>query len=204
MDLDDFKTTWRAHKQKLDSTHQVSQQLLAIILRNRSRSTIDEMIRELRLATGILFAIVLLFTAVVAGNPFDYTRAFHFVPAICYIAIAVAGLYLLRRHANALRRAAPHTHDLYQALTKLIELRTRHTKLMGRVWMLAMLAGSMIMLPNIARNFGVDSWQNMVLIVLLPIGITAVSVGLARMAGLFTDYYLNELREQVKELEDLR
>lgn len=33
---------------------------------------------------------------------------------------------------------------------------------------------------------------------------TAVSIGLARVAGLFTDHHLAELRAQVNELEELR
>ena len=204
MDLDDFKTTWQAYEQKLDSTQRLSHQLLDLVLRNRSRSTIDKMIRELRLATSIMFSLVLFFIAVIVGNPFDYTRFLHFVPAFCYLIIAGAGLYFLRQHNSALRRATLHTHDLYQALSDLIQLRTRHTKQMERVWVLAMLAGSMVMLPVVIRKFPEDSWTSTVLMVLVPIGMTIVSVGLSRMAGMFTDHHLDELREQVKELEELR
>lgn len=204
MDLDEFKATWQVYGQKLDSTQRLSRQLINIVLHNRSRSTIDKMIRELQLAAGILLLIVLLFSAVILGNAFDYTRPLHFVPAVCYIVIAGTGLYFLNQHHNALRRTALHTHDLYQALSGLIRLRTRHTKLMGRVWMLGMLAGSMIMLPNIARKFPPESWITTLLIVLLPIGVTAVSIGLATMAGMFTDHYLDELHGQVEELEELR
>ena len=204
MDLDDFKATWQAYGQQLDSTQRLGQQLLDIVLRNRSRSTIEKMIRELRLVSAMLLAIVLLFGAIVAGNPFDYTKPLHFVPACCYIFIAGVGLYFLKQHYSTLRRAALHSHDLYQALSDLIRIRTRHTTLIGRVWMLGMLAGSMIMLPNIARKFPLESWVSILLIVLLPIGITAASVGLAKVAGLFTDHYLSELRQQLKELEELR
>lgn len=204
MDLDDFKATWQAYEQKLDSTQRVSHQLLDMVLRNRSQGTVDKMIREVRLATGILLVIMLFFSAVLAGNPFDYTRSLHFVPAIFYLAIAGTGLYFLGQHRRALRRATLHTNDLYHALLTLTQLRVQHTKQMGRVWMLAMLAGSLIMMPVIARKFSPESWESALLIVLLPIGMTAVSIGLARVAGLFTDHHLDDLRQQVKELEELR
>lgn len=204
MDLDDFKATWQAYEQKLDSTQQLSHQLLDIMLRHRSQGTVDKMIREVRLATGILLVIMGFFSAVLAGNPFDYTRSLHFVPAICYLTIAGTGLYFLRQHSHALRQATLHTPDLYHALLALTQLRVQHTKQMGRVWILAMLAGSLIMLPVIARKFAPESWVSALLIVLLPIGITAVSIGLARVAGLFTDHHLSDLRQQVKELAELR
>ncbi len=204
MDLDEFKATWQAYDQKLDSAQRLSQQVLAIVQRNRSTSTIDKMIREVRLPGAILLALVLFFSAVIAGNAFDYTRWVHYVPAICYVIIAATGLYFLMRHNNQLRRATLHTHDLHHTLTELIRLRTRHSTLMKWVWMLAMLAGSLIMLPIIARKFSPENWVYSLLIGLLPIGITALSIGLASLAGMFTDPYLDELREQVEELEELR
>lgn len=204
MDLDEFKATWQAYDQKLDSTQRLSQQVLGIVQRNRSRSTIDKMIREVRLPGAILLALVLFFSAVIVGNAFDYTRWVHYVPAICYVIIAGTGLYFLMRHNNQLRRATLHTHDLHHTLTELIRLRTRHSTLMKWVWMLAMLAGSLIMLPIIARKFSPENWVYFLLIGLLPIGITALSIGLASLAGMFTDPYLDELREQVEELEELR
>lgn len=205
MDLDDLKATWQAYEQKLDSTERVSRQLLAIVLRNRSNSTIEAMIRELRWASAILVAIVLLFAAIIAGNAFDYTRPLHYVPAVAYLLIAGTGLYFVKRHDTVLRRTTLPTHDLYHALQNLIRLRIRHTKWMERIWMLGMLAGSTIMLPNIARQFVKEgSWTSGLLVALLPVGITAVSVGLARLAGLFTDRHVNELRRQIEELEELR
>ncbi len=203
MDLDDFKATWQAYEQKLDSAQQSGQQLLTIILRNQSKSTIDKMIRELRMAYVILIGIVLVFSAIIAGNPFDYTHFLHYIPACGYILIAGTGLYFTMRHNNDLRRTTLGTNNLHQALTELIRLRTRHTELMSRVWIMGMLAGSMIMLPNIARKFSDEGWVTTGLLILLPIAVTAVSAGLARMAGLFTDHYRNELEEQVRELDQL-
>ncbi|WP_460910724.1 hypothetical protein [Spirosoma areae] len=202
INLDEFKATWQAYDQKLDSTQQLSQQVLAIVQRNRSTSTIDKMIRELRLPGAILLTLVVFFSAVIAGNPFDYTQWIHYLPAVCYTLIAATGLYFLLHHNSDLRRTTLHTHDLHHALTDLIRLRTRHSALMKCVWLLAMLAGSMIMLPIVARKFAEAGWLYSLLIVLLPIGLTAVSIGLASLAGMFKDRYLDELREQVKELED--
>lgn len=203
MDLDDFKATWQAYEQKLDSAQQSGQQLITIILRNQSKSTIDKMIRELRMAYVILIGIVLVFSAIIAGNAFDYTHPLHYVPACGYILIAGAGLYFTMRHNNDLRRTTLGTNNLHQALTELIQLRTRHTNLMSRVWIMGMLGGSMIMLPNIARKFSGEGWIITGMVILLPIVVTAVSVGLARLAGLFTDHHGNELKEQMKELDEI-
>ncbi|WP_338876527.1 hypothetical protein WBJ53_12845 [Spirosoma sp. SC4-14] len=203
MDIDELKATWKRHEQKLDSTERLSHQLLQLVLRNRSNGTIDNMIRELRLAFSVLTGLVLFFSAVLAGNPFDYTRPIHFLPAVCYLIIAVSGLYFLVKHRTDLQKTRLLTHDLYHALADLILFRAQHTKLMKRVWMLAMLAGSMIMVPVIARKF-TDGWQNTLLVILFPMVLTAVSIGLATLAGMFTDRYLTELKGQLQELEELR
>jgi hypothetical protein len=203
MDLDEFKITWKTYEQKLDSTERLGQKLLQIVLQNRSKSTIDKMIQDLRLAFAILIGIILFFTAVIAGNAFDYTKPVHYIPACCYLVIAGVGLYFSFQHRANLRKTRLLTHDLYQALLDLIQFHTHHTKLMKRVWMLAMLSGSMVMLPAIAHKFS-ETWMNTLLIILLPIGLTSLSIGLATLAGMFTDPYLDELRGQLKELDELR
>lgn len=202
MDLDELKATWQAYDQKLDSTQRLSQQVLAIVRRNRSKSTIDKMMHEVRLPGAILLVLVFFFSAVIAGNAFDYTQLVEYVPTVCYVIIAATGFYFLMGHNNELRRAGLHTHDLHYALTELIRLRIRHSTLMKWVWMLAMLTGPMSMLPVVARKFAGENWVYSLLIVLLPIGLTALSIGLASLAGLFTDHYLAELQEQVNELEN--
>jgi|GEM_PF-4455852 len=203
MDLDELKSTWKSYEQKLASTERLSHQLLQIVLQNRSNSTIDTMIRELRLAFAILSGLVLFFSAVLAGNPFDYTQPLYFLPAVCYLIIALAGLYFSVQHRNNLQKTRLLTHNLHQALTELIRFRTQHTKLMKWVWMLAMLAGSMIMLPTVARKFS-EGWINTLLIILFPIGLTIVSIGLAMLVGMFTDRHLAELKGQLRELEELQ
>jgi len=203
MDIDEFKTTWQAYDQKLDSTYQLGHKLLTIVLQNRSKSTIDKMIRDLRLPGIILLTLVLFFSAVVAGNPFDYTQLVEYVPAVCYLGIAGTGLFFLIRHNNDLRQTTLPSRDMHHALTDLIRLRIRHTTLMKRVWMLAMLAGPMVLLPIVARKFADAGWMYTLLLVLLPIGITAISIGLASVVGLFKDHYLTELRVQLNELEEI-
>ncbi|GAB4045102.1 hypothetical protein [Spirosoma litoris] len=202
MDLDDFKQTWQAYDQKLEQTQQLGRQLLDIIQRERSKNSIDKMIRELQRVSVILLAIIVIFSAIVAGNPFDYTEPIHFAPALGYILLAVFGLISSRRHMNSLRQTTLFSDNLFRSLTELIRLREQHTRLMSRVWVLGMLAGAMIMLPTIARKYTESGWIATLLIGLFPLGLTLVSAWLAKVIGLFTDHYLNELREQVKELAE--
>lgn len=203
MELDEFKMIWKAYDQKLDATQQLGQKLLQLTLQNRSQSTIDKMLRELRPVFAILSGVVVFFSAVIAGNAFDYTRPIHYVPACLYMIVAIVGLYRSIQHRNNLRNKQLLTHDLYQTLTDIITLRLRHAKLMKWVWVSIMLAGSMVMLPVIARKLP-ESWLNTLILLLIPVGITTVSIGLASMAGMFNDPYVDELRAQRKELETLR
>lgn len=203
MELDEFKMIWKAYDQKLDATQQLGQKLLQLTLQNRSQSTIDKMLRELRPVFAILSGVVVFFSAVIAGNAFDYTRPIHYVPACLYMIVAIVGLYRSMQHRNNLRNKQLLTHDLYQTLTDIITLRLRHTKLMKWVWMSIMLAGSMVMLPTIARKLP-EGWLNTLFLLLIPIGLTTLSVGLASIAGMFNDPYVDELREQMNELETLR
>lgn len=203
MELDEFKMIWKAYDQKLEATQQLGQKLLQLTLQNRSQHTIDKMLRELRPVFAILSGVVVFFSAVIAGNAFDYTRPIHYVPACLYMIVAIVGLYRSMQHRNNLRNKQLLTHDLYQTLTDIITLRLRHTKLMKWVWMSIMLAGSMVMLPTIARKL-TEGWLNTLFLLLIPVGITALSVGLASMAGMFKDPYVDELREQMNELETLR
>jgi hypothetical protein len=203
MELDEFKMIWKAYDQKLDATQQLGQKLLQLTLQNRSQHTVDKMLRELRPVFAILSGVVVFFSAVIAGNAFDYTRPIHYVPACLYMIVAIAGLYVSIRHRNNLRNTQLLTHDLYQTLTDIIALRLRHTRLMKWVWMSIMLAGSMVMLPTIARKLP-EGWLNTLFLLLIPIGLTTLSVGLASIAGMFNDPYVDELREQMNELETLR
>ncbi|GAB3964845.1 hypothetical protein GCM10028806_03020 [Spirosoma terrae] len=203
MELDEFKMIWKAYDQKLDATQQLGQKLLQLTLQNRSQSTIDKMLRELRPVLAILSGVVVFFSAVIAGNAFDYTRPIHYVPACLYMIVAIVGLYMSIQHRNNLRNKQLLTHDLYQTLTDIITLRLRHTRLMKWVWMSIMLAGSMVMLPTIARKLP-EGWLNTLFLLLIPVGITTLSIGLASMAGMFKDLYVDELREQMNELETLR
>ena len=204
MDLDEFKIMWQAYDRKLDSTQQLGHQLLNEIQRDRSRSTLDKMMRESRFAAVIMIAIVLLFSAIILGNPFDYTQSIHYVPAVCYSIIAGIGLLFLLRHTSDLSRVSLHSSNLYQTLTELIRVRSQHTKLMTCVWIGGMLAGSLIMLPTVARKFTDQGLVGIILTVALPISLIILALGLAKITGFFTDRYLNELREQVNELEELR
>lgn len=201
MDLDEFKLTWQAYEHKLDQTQQLGQKLLGVIQRERSKNTIDKMIRELQRVYVILFGIVLIFSAIVVGNPFDYTQPIHFIPSIGYILLAVVGLIVSTRHMNELRKTTLSSQSLIQSLTELIRLREQHTRLLSRVWIGGMLAGAMIMLPAIARRYAESGWIATLLITLFPIGLTFLSAWLAKTIGLFTDRYLSELQEQLKELD---
>lgn len=203
MELDEFKMIWKAYDQKLEATQQLGQKLLQLMLQNRSQHTVDKMLRELRPVFAILSGVVVFFSAVIAGNAFDYTRPIHYVPACLYMIVAIVGLYMSIQHRNNLRNTQLLTHDLYQTLTDIIALRLRHTRLMKWVWMSIMLAGSMVMLPTIARKLP-ESWLNTLFLLLIPIGLTTLSVGLASIAGMFNDPYVDELREQMNELETLR
>lgn len=204
MDLDEFKLTWLAYDRKLDQTQQLGQQLLTSIQRDRSKNTIDKMIRELQVMYAILLGIIFIFTAIVAGNPFDYTQPIHFIPALCYIILAGFGLFASIRHKNRLRQTTLSSQNMLRSLTELIRLREQHTRLMSRVWVLGMLAGAMIMLPAITRRYAESGWVATLLIGLFPIGLTLLSAWLAKVIGLFTDHYLSDLREQVRELEELK
>ncbi|WP_461077886.1 hypothetical protein [Spirosoma flavus] len=203
LNLDEFKANWKNYEQKLDANQRSTQHILAIVQRNRSRSTLDKMIQEIRLPGAILFVLTWFFIAVIVGNAFDYTEVVHYVPAGCYVLIAATGFYFLMKHLATLRRTTLPTHDLRQAIITLIALRIRHTTLMRWVWILAMLAGSMIMLPTIVRRFASNGWLYTGLIVGIPIAITALSIGLASLAGMFKDPYLDELLAQVDELDEL-
>ncbi|GAB3989655.1 hypothetical protein GCM10028807_15030 [Spirosoma daeguense] len=202
LDLEKFKAVWKTYESKIESTQEASRHILTIVRRNQSQSTLDKMIREIRLPGAILFGLVCFFTAVVAGNPFDYTETIHYVPAGCYVLIATTGFYLLMRHLATLRRTTLTANNLRNSLAELIRLRRRHTALMKWVWLLAMLAGSMIMLPTIIRRFAGNGWLYTVLIVGIPLAITALSVGLASLVGMFKDPYLDELQLQLNELDE--
>ncbi|WP_093825005.1 hypothetical protein [Spirosoma endophyticum] len=185
-------------------TQRLGRQLLNEIQRDRSRSTIDKMMREARFATVIMMTIMLLFSAIILGNSFDYAQSVHYVPAVCYCLIAGIGLFFLSRHTWELSRITLHSGNLYQTLTDLIRLRSQHTKLMVGVWLGGMLAGSLIMFPTVARKFEDQGLAGILLSVGLPLCLVLIALGLAKITGFFTDRYLNELREQVNELEELR
>ena len=76
MNLDELKSTWKAYDEKMLASQKLSERVVFMMLKDRSKSTLAKMERNLAFSGLIMSAVVHFLTAAISGNPFDYTSRY--------------------------------------------------------------------------------------------------------------------------------
>lgn len=80
MNFEEIKTEWAQINKKLDSTQELNEQLVASMIKERSRSRVAKIRRTDTMYLVLMFANLGLLMAIFAGNPFDFRYTIQFVP----------------------------------------------------------------------------------------------------------------------------
>ncbi|GAB3893794.1 hypothetical protein GCM10028803_08280 [Larkinella knui] len=205
MNLDELKSTWKAYDEKILVSQKLSEQLVFLMIKDRSKGTLARMERNLKLAGFIMTAVVFFFTAAIAGNAFDYTSWYFYIPSVLYIVLALVALVIVIKNVRNLSHVDLSRQNLYDSLKTVLRWHEKAQAALSRVWLLCMLSGFLFGVSMVARN--VEAYGTTKVILLLG-GQTAVILLLYAAARwlfhAFEDTHGNELRESLQEMEQLK
>ena len=204
MNLDDLKTGWNTIDAKLQTSQLLSEQMVLSMIRTQSNSTVSRATRKLRNVTLFFSGLLVLFAAILSGNPFDYTQWFEYVPTVLYALVIIAGLKVVISANQAIAGIPLVKSNLRESLQKVIYIQQRYQDTMDKVWKISMAAGFLIGVSLLVRNFDSYGLTKWLLIVAAQALTVLVLFGIAKFVfSQFPDRTLSDLQMHLSELEEL-
>ena len=205
MNLDEFKSTWKAYDEKLLASQQLSERVVFMMLRDRSKSTLAQMERNLKVAGLIMTAVVLFFAAAIIGNAFDYTSWYFYIPSVLYIGLALFAITVVVKNYRHLSRVSLSQQNLYDSLTTVLRWHEKTQAALARVWLLCMMSGFLFGVSMVARKFETYGTTKVALLLSGQALLILVVYAVARWVfNAFEDKPGDELKENIQELEQLK
>lgn len=204
MNLDELKTSWNDLDKKLQDSKQLSTQIVLTMIRQQSQGTVARM--QNRLVRLIIFfsGLLMLFVAILAGNPFDFTHWAEFVPSALYALLVVVTLQMLIRHKLKLGKQVVANGNLREGIEGMIHLHQMWKVTMTRIWQISLLAGILLSISLLARNFGSYSLTKTLLIIFGMAATVAVLYFFTQlMLKKMPDRHLTELKLNLAELDEV-
>lgn len=205
MELDELKASWKVYDEKISRQQQLSEQVFLSMIKDRSKSNLATMEQRIRLAGVIMLGTVFFFTAAILGNPFDFTNWYSYVPMVLYLMLALGALVIIGKHYRQLSQVNLSRENLRDSLAKVIQSHEQTQKILGKVWLLFMLAGFLLGVALVSRNFDRYGLEKTVTFLSLQAGIILALYGLAKWVfRVFEDRQAEALKESLKELDQLK
>jgi hypothetical protein len=204
MNLDELKVNWNTLADAVQTSKALSEQVVLSMIRNQSRSTISKARRKLRNTAFFFSGLLMLFIAILSGNPFDYTQWAQYVPAVLYAFLIVFALKIIISENLEIKSITLNKSNLRESLQKVIHIQERCEFTMERVWKLSLIAGFLLGVSLMARNFEIYGWGKS----LLFTGANALTVIVLyliakRFSRQSPDTNLAELKMHLSELDEL-
>ena len=205
MNLDELKSTWKAYDEKMLASQKLSERVVFLMIRDRSKSTLAQMERNLKVAGLIMTAVVFFFSAAIAGNAFDYTSWYFYIPSVLYIGLALFAITVVVKNYRHLSRVSLSQQNLYDSLTTVLRWHEKTQAALARVWLLCMMSGFLFGVSMVARKFETYGTTKVILMLGGQALIILVLYALARWVfAVFEDRLGKELTENIQELDQLK
>ncbi|WP_234733653.1 hypothetical protein [Tellurirhabdus bombi] len=205
MELDELKASWRVYDEKISRQQQLNEQMFLSMIKDRSKSNLAKMGQKIRLAGTIMVGTILFFTAAILGNPFDFTNWYSYVPMVLYLVLGLFALVIIVKEHRQLNQVNLSRENLRDSLAKVIQSHEQTQRILGKVWLLFMVAGFLLGVALVSRNFDAYGMAKTVTFLGLQVGIILVLYGLAKWVfRAFEDPQAEALKESLKELDQLK
>jgi hypothetical protein len=203
MVLDELKTYWQELDKKVENSLNINEQLMLTVRADQSRSTLAALQTKVA-RTGLFFAVLIaVFTAILLGNPFDYTRPVHYLPAVLYLLLLGAGFTMAGKEYLFLRRLNLTKSNLRESLFIVISSHKRYQELMDNLWKLSLVAGFMLGISLLAPRFATYSWMKIGLVIVAhAVTILLLYTGAKWLLKSLPDPELLRLETILAELEE--
>ncbi|GAB3935554.1 hypothetical protein [Larkinella terrae] len=204
MNLEELKSTWKAYDEKLSNSQKLSEQLIFLMIKDRSNGTLAKLERKLRLAGFIMSSVIVFFSAAIIGNAFDYPDWYFYLPSGLYILLAVIALTVVVTTSRNLRRVNLSRRNLRDSLTTVLRWHEKAEATLSRVWLLCMLSGFLFAVSMVTRKLEAYSLTKISFFLSFQAVMIVILYAAARwIFNLFEDRIGNDLREHIQELEQL-
>ncbi|RRB02785.1 hypothetical protein [Larkinella rosea] len=204
MNLDELKSTWKAYDEKMNAGQKLSEQLIFLMIKDRSEGTLAKMERKLLRASILMTAVIAFFSAAIIGNAFDYTHWYFYIPAGMYILLAVVALTVAVKNYRQLNRVNLSRRNLHDSLKTVLNWHEKAEATLSRIWLLCMLSGFLFAVSMVARKWESYSITKISLFLGFQALLILLLYAVARwIFTVFEDKIGKELREHMQELEQL-
>ena len=205
MNLDELKTTWKEYDRKLQSTQAINEKIINSMIAERSKGRFDKVRRQYILSVTWMFICFAFGVLVIFTNPFDYDAKAQFIP----IAIFASGLVILMggliSRYRALRKITFSHHNIAEALQKIITVYERPRRFLYYTVVLFLFSQIVLFpLSFVPRNIDAMGLWPALAEVLIPISVALIMLAIAYKFGAFKVRHVDNFREDLTELEELR
>lgn len=205
MNLNELKATWKTYDDKIQASQKLTEQAVFQMIRDRSKGTLAKMAQSLRMAGLIMSAVVVFFSASIAGNAFDYPHWYFYIPSGLYMALAMVALIVVVRTHRQLSRVNLSQQNLYESLKTVLREHETAQAVLSKVWPLCMMAGFLFAVSMVARKFEAYGTTNVVLFLSAHVALILLLYAIARwIFRAFDDQLGQELQEHIRELDQLK
>ncbi|WP_159466676.1 hypothetical protein [Dyadobacter sp. 3J3] len=153
MNLDELKTNWKTIDDKFSATQKLTEQMVLSMIKEQSKSTVTKIKNKLESTSFFFGGLLILFTAILTGNPFDFVHWFEFIPTILYTFLVFAALKILFQEIISIRKITLTQSNLRESLQKIITLQERFRIVMNIIWKISICTGFLFGISLMIKNF---------------------------------------------------
>ena len=203
MTIEELKGAWQQYNQKLVFSQRLNDRLIISMLKERSRSRVSRIRRENRLYMGWMIVTLVFLGGVFAGNPFDFTHTWQYIP---YGVLAVGVILAIISLVNSLRNFTVDINkaDLGTFLKRTIEEYEKNKKIQAAFGIIMLLAGISTVFSFLPRKLEHKELWPALGETALMIGITLLIYFLAFKFGAFKNRKKEAFENDLKELNELK
>ena len=173
------------------------------MIKENSKSTVSRIQNKLKKVAFYFAGLFVLFIAILAGNPFDYSNWYEYVPAVAYAFLIVAVLEIVIREIIAIGKIRLTKSNLHESLEKIIQLHETYQSVMETVWKISMIIGFLLGTSLLVRNFETYGWTKSILLIAANAITVIVLYLIAKIVfKQLPDTNLDELKMNLNELSE--
>jgi hypothetical protein len=202
MNIDELKTVWQQYNQRTERSIELNEKMILGMIKDRSSSLLSKMKRQYMFIFIYLAMVAVFCIACLAGNAFDYTTAWSYIPLAAYTVCLGFFLLLMIKGYNMVDINLSNA-NLKEALSTIIIARKKHKALTSKVVLLIMFFGTMFPVAHLPKVLQTRGWVEAVGLGVLPVITIVLIYWIAKKLGAFNDRFLPRLQDNLEELEQL-
>jgi len=203
MNLEELKSAWQVYDKKIQTAQVIHEKLIESMIKERSFTRISKIKQQYNGFFIMLLVELVVLTAVLIGNPFDFKYKLQFVPYAFLIAgIIVAFFNLLSLYKNI--SGALSNNSIGAFLKNILDSYERNKIFEKWFGMIFLSIGLMVPLSFLPQKIEKNGLSSALLETALMMGITLLLYFLAFRFGAFKNRNKEKFSKDLAELNELK